>query len=130
MKQMKKYLLISLAMIITITLAIVIAVNKEKKETEIDVTKSNSQKIYKGAFENPNNGISEVEKNARVEAAKNAIKEFESLPLDTPYSVYDQVYEDIATNYISKLPNIEYEKYFNILDKLEQRFFNNPNRQY
>lgn len=129
MQQMKKYLFISIAVILTMTLAVVISINKNKQNQPAAANNS-SQKIYNGTFENPNNNIGEDEKASRVKETEEAIKGFEELPVDTPYSIYDKIYEDIATSYISRLPSVEYEKYFDLLDKLEQRFLNNPNRQY
>lgn len=125
----RKYLFIVMIIIITVSIAALIEVNKNKKMLN-NAVNDNSQKVYKSNFENLNNNISEEEKKVRIERAESAIKEFEKLPIDTPYKIYDRVYEDTANNYIKYLPNREYERYFQILDTIEEKFLDNPNRQY
>lgn len=125
----RKYLLILVAIMITLSIAILINVNKNKR-IDNNVINSNSLKVYKNNFENLNNNISEEEKKVRIERAESAIKEFEKLPINTPYKIYDKIYEDTANNYIKYLPSNEYGKYFEILNSIEEKFLDNPNRQY
>lgn len=132
MKLTKKHIFISLAVIITVVCATAINESKKTSISTNSIVKEveKVQKVYNQDIQNVNNNISEEEKQIRVVNTENALKEFEKLPVDTPYKTYDKLYEDIAEKYISKLPSGEYAKYFEILNTLEQRFIDNPNRQY